>query len=185
MRKLFSFMAVSVDGYHATLDRNPSWQTFGPEFADYSVEQLDEVDTLVFGRTTYEELAAYWTGDLGVDFDPRIAERMNRPSSRHRLHPRAPSRGDRIRLRDDRTAAARTPPGVQRPAPHRPPGTRPKSSSAGDTDRIRYVRREPGVLSPDQFSMANSCHSPGTPLRWWCPRLAQAMSDPISASRTV
>ena len=78
MRKLFSFMAISADGYHATLDRDPSWQTFGREFADYSVEQLDEVDTLVFGRTTYEELAAYWTGDLGVDFDPRIAERMNR-----------------------------------------------------------------------------------------------------------
>jgi dihydrofolate reductase len=77
MRTLFSFMAISADGYHARLDRDPSWQTFGPEFADYSVEQLDEVDTLVFGRTTYEELAAYWTGDLGVDFDPRIAERMN------------------------------------------------------------------------------------------------------------
>jgi dihydrofolate reductase len=82
MRKLFSFMAISADGYHATQDRNPSWQTFGPEFADYSVEQLDEVDTLVFGRTTYEELSAYWTGDLGVDFDPRIAERMNRLAKR-------------------------------------------------------------------------------------------------------
>jgi dihydrofolate reductase len=35
------------------------WQTFGPEFAHYSVEQLDEIDTLVLGRATYEELAAY------------------------------------------------------------------------------------------------------------------------------
>jgi len=78
MRKLFSFMAISVDGYHAAPDRSAAWQTFGPEFADYSVEQLDEVDTLVFGRTTYEELAAYWTGDLGTGFDPRIADRMNR-----------------------------------------------------------------------------------------------------------
>lgn len=59
-------------------DRSLAWQTFGPEFADYSVEQLDEVDTLVLGRTTYEELAAYWTCDLGDAFDPRIAERMNR-----------------------------------------------------------------------------------------------------------
>jgi dihydrofolate reductase len=78
MRKLFSFMAVSADGYHATADRGAAWQTFGEEFADYSVEQLDEVDTLVLGRTTYQELAAYWTGDLGANFDRRIAERMNR-----------------------------------------------------------------------------------------------------------
>lgn len=78
MRNMFSFMGVSVDGYHADPDRGLAWQTFGQEFADYSVEQLDEVDTLVFGHTTYIELAAYWTGDLGADFDPRIADRMNR-----------------------------------------------------------------------------------------------------------
>jgi dihydrofolate reductase len=77
MRKLFSFMAVSVDGYHANPAGTVDWQTFGPEFADYSVEQLDEADTLVFGRRTYEELAAYWTGDQGTGFDQRIAERMN------------------------------------------------------------------------------------------------------------
>ncbi len=77
MRKLFSFMAISADGYHANLANTVDWQTFGPEFADYSVEQLDEIDTLVFGRTTYEALAAFWTGDLGTGFDPRIASRMN------------------------------------------------------------------------------------------------------------
>lgn len=77
MRKLFSFLAVSADGYHADPGRGLGWQTFGQEFADYSVEQLDEVDTLVLGRITYEELSAYWTGDLGPQFDPRIADRMN------------------------------------------------------------------------------------------------------------
>jgi dihydrofolate reductase len=77
MRNLFSFMAISADGFHANPAGTVEWQTFGPEFADYSVEQLDEVDTLVFGRTTYEELAAYWTSDHGTDFDQRIAERMN------------------------------------------------------------------------------------------------------------
>jgi dihydrofolate reductase len=77
MRQLFSFMAISADGFHANPAGTVDWQTFGPEFADYSVEQLDEVDTLVLGRTTYEELAAYWPGDHGTDFDPRIAERMN------------------------------------------------------------------------------------------------------------
>lgn len=32
----------------------------------------------MFGRTTYEEPAAHWTGDLGDGFDPRIADSMNR-----------------------------------------------------------------------------------------------------------
>src|SRR4051794_3921424 len=77
MRKLFSFMGISADGYHANTADTVDWQTFGPEFADYSVEQLDEVDTLVLGRTTYEGLAAYWTSELGTGFDPRIADRMN------------------------------------------------------------------------------------------------------------
>lgn len=77
MRKIFSFLAISADGYHADTGRGLGWQTFGQEFADYSVEQLDEVDTLVLGRTTYEELSAYWTSDLGPRFDPRIADRMN------------------------------------------------------------------------------------------------------------
>lgn len=77
MRHLISFLAVSADGFHADADRDLAWQTFGEEFADFSVEQLDEVDTLVLGRRTYEELRDYWTGDLGPRFDPRIAERMN------------------------------------------------------------------------------------------------------------
>jgi len=78
MRKLFSFLAISADGYHASTDDTVAWQTFGPEFVDYSVEQLDEVDTLVFGRTTYESLVGYWTSDLGPGFDPQVADRMNR-----------------------------------------------------------------------------------------------------------
>lgn len=77
MRTLFSFMAISADGFHAAADRGLGWQTFGQEFADHSVEQLDEIDTLVLGRTTFDELAAYWTSDLGTDFDRRIADRMN------------------------------------------------------------------------------------------------------------
>lgn len=60
-------MTITTPNLANTVD----WQTFGPEFADYSVEQPDEIDTLVCGRTTYEALAAFWTGDLGTDFDPR------------------------------------------------------------------------------------------------------------------
>ena len=48
---MFSFMVVApVDGY----DEGPNqefidWPTVDEEFDEFSVEQLDEVDTLVFG----------------------------------------------------------------------------------------------------------------------------------------
>jgi dihydrofolate reductase len=77
MRKIFSFLGVSVDGYHADVEGKLDWQTFDQEFTDYSIEQLDEVDTLIFGRTTYEGMVAYWPTQTGEDFDTGIAARMN------------------------------------------------------------------------------------------------------------
>ena len=77
MQKIIAFMVVSADGYHTDEQRSAEWQTFGPEFADLSKDQLDEVDTIVMGRTTFEELERYWTGPRGAEFDPGIAQRMN------------------------------------------------------------------------------------------------------------
>jgi dihydrofolate reductase len=77
VRKIFSFMGVSADGYHADADGGLAWQTFDQPFTDYSIEQLDEVDTLIFGRVTYEGMAAYWPTQAGEDFDAGIAARMN------------------------------------------------------------------------------------------------------------
>ena len=77
MRKLFSFMGISVDGYHADTDGDLAWQTFDKQFTDYSIEQLDEVDTLLFGRATYEGMVAYWPTQTGAEFDTGIAARMN------------------------------------------------------------------------------------------------------------
>jgi dihydrofolate reductase len=78
MATLLAFMVISADGYHTDEARSAEWQTFGPEFAELSKAQLDEVDTLVMGRTTFDGIEAYWTGPQGTEFDPEIAERMNR-----------------------------------------------------------------------------------------------------------
>jgi dihydrofolate reductase len=77
MQKIIAFMVVSADGYHTDEQRSAEWQTFGSEFADLSKDQLDEVDTIVMGRTTFAELERYWTGPQGDEFDPGIASRMN------------------------------------------------------------------------------------------------------------
>ena len=77
MQKVIAFMVVSADGYHTDEQRSAGWQTFGPEFAELSKNQLDEVGTIVMGRTTFGELERYWTGPHGDEFDPGIASRMN------------------------------------------------------------------------------------------------------------
>jgi hypothetical protein len=46
----------------------------GPAF---SVEQLGEVDTLLFGRVTYDGMVAYWPTQQGSDYHTGIADTMN------------------------------------------------------------------------------------------------------------
>lgn len=47
------------------------------EFNEFAVRQLDEVDTLVFGRVTYEGMASYWPTPEAEQDDPRVASMMN------------------------------------------------------------------------------------------------------------
>jgi dihydrofolate reductase len=78
VRKMFSFMVVTVDGYYEGPNQQfIDWPTVDEEFDEFSVMQLDEVDTLVFGRVTYEMMAAYWPTPAADDDDPRVAARMN------------------------------------------------------------------------------------------------------------
>ncbi len=76
MRKIFSFVVVSVDGYHAGPSQELDWQVLDEEFSDLSLEQLDEVDTLLFGRVTYQGMAAYWPTEASAEY-AAIAARMN------------------------------------------------------------------------------------------------------------
>lgn len=77
MDKLIVFIGISLDGFHADTAGGLAWQTFGGEFTDFSIEQLDEVDALLFGRTTYDGMVQYWPRQAGADFDNQIADRMN------------------------------------------------------------------------------------------------------------
>ena len=77
MRKTFLFMMVSVDGYFEGVNNDISWHNTDEEFNDFATGQLDEADTLVFGRRTYELMASYWPTAAGTDDDPKTAARMN------------------------------------------------------------------------------------------------------------
>lgn len=88
MRKLFAFLAVTVDGYHEGPKREIDWHN-APDtdgsgfpvaagFPRPDDDRYDEVDTLVFGRVTYELMASYWPTPAAAEADPQIAARMNR-----------------------------------------------------------------------------------------------------------
>ena len=76
MRKLIMWNVITVDGY---FEGNENWDLsfhnviWGPELEKLSIEQLHSADYLVFGRVTYEGMAAYWTKEQG-----EIADLMNR-----------------------------------------------------------------------------------------------------------
>lgn len=80
MKKMFAFLMITLDGYYEGPNQEFDFWNIDEEFNDFSVEQLDEVDALVFGRATYEGMASYWPTAAAKDDDPRIAARMNSTS---------------------------------------------------------------------------------------------------------
>ena len=77
MRKLLSFMVVTLDGYVAGPNGEFDWPNVDDEFNDFAIRQLDEIDTLLFGRLGYENMAAYWPTPEARRDDPLVARRMN------------------------------------------------------------------------------------------------------------
>jgi dihydrofolate reductase len=77
MRKLISFMVVTLDGYYEGPNGEFDWPNVDDEFYEFSINQLDDIDTLVFGRATYEGMASYWPTPAAREDSPAIAERMN------------------------------------------------------------------------------------------------------------
>ena len=77
MRKLLSFMVVTLDGYYEGPDGEFDWPNVDDEFNEFAISQMNDIGTLVFGRATYEGMASYWPTPASLEDDPAIADRMN------------------------------------------------------------------------------------------------------------
>jgi dihydrofolate reductase len=77
MRTLSSFILTSLDGFYEGPNGEIDWPVVDEEFNDFAIRQLDEADTLGFGRVTYEHMAAHWPTDQAKANDPAITSRMN------------------------------------------------------------------------------------------------------------
>jgi len=76
MRKIIVSNLVSVDGFFEAPGQSLDWFSHGDDFFDYSVSMLDEMDTILYGSTTYKQMAAFWPTPQG-DVLPAIQQRMN------------------------------------------------------------------------------------------------------------
>jgi dihydrofolate reductase len=77
VRKLVSFMVVTLDGYYEGPNGEFDWPNVDDEFYEFSISQLNDIDTLLFGRVTYDGMASFWPTPAALGADPAVAERMN------------------------------------------------------------------------------------------------------------
>jgi len=60
MRKLISFMHISLDGFVAGPNGEMNWIKVDEEIFDHVGERISETDTALYGRVTYEMMQNYW-----------------------------------------------------------------------------------------------------------------------------
>ncbi len=60
MRKIFLHIFVSVDGFIEGPEQDLSWMAADGEFEEYINGVLGSVDSMIFGRRSFELLAQYW-----------------------------------------------------------------------------------------------------------------------------
>jgi len=75
MRKVIVSNLVSLDGYFEGPNKELDWFVVEEEFFDYVKEMFTTVDTILFGRVTYQMMESYWP--TNTDGDPIITNKMN------------------------------------------------------------------------------------------------------------
>jgi dihydrofolate reductase len=60
MRKIISFMHISLDGFVAGLNGEMNWIKVDEEIFDYVGKRISEGDTALYGRVTYQMMENYW-----------------------------------------------------------------------------------------------------------------------------
>ena len=60
MRKVISFMHISLDGFVAGLNGELNWVKVDEEIFDYVGKRISNGDTALYGRVTYQLMESYW-----------------------------------------------------------------------------------------------------------------------------
>jgi dihydrofolate reductase len=60
MRKIISFMHISLDGFVAGANGEMDWIKFDEDLFNYVGKRISEGDTSLYGRVTYQMMESYW-----------------------------------------------------------------------------------------------------------------------------
>src|SRR6476661_3628745 len=60
MRKIISFMHISLDGFVAGPKGEMNWITVNDEIFDHIEQRINQTDTALYGRVTFEMMEGYW-----------------------------------------------------------------------------------------------------------------------------
>lgn len=60
MRKIISFMHISLDGFVAGPNGEMDWIKVDEEIFDHVGKRINESDTALYGRVTYQMMESYW-----------------------------------------------------------------------------------------------------------------------------
>ena len=60
MRKIISFMHISLDGFVAGPNGEMDWIKVDEEIFDHVGKRISKVDTALYGRVTYQMMENYW-----------------------------------------------------------------------------------------------------------------------------
>jgi dihydrofolate reductase len=78
MRNVVAFEQVTLDGFFADAAGDMGWaHRADPEWDAFVQGNARGGGTLLFGRRTYEQMAAFWPTPLAAQLMPEVAERMN------------------------------------------------------------------------------------------------------------
>ena len=77
MSKIIASETVSLDGFFEGPNKEINWHVVDEEFIKYAEDMLNSVETILFGRLTYELMVNYWTQDFVIKNDPIVADKMN------------------------------------------------------------------------------------------------------------
>jgi dihydrofolate reductase len=79
MRKLIVFNQMSLDGYIADAKDDMSWaHKSDPEWNAFASQNASGDGVLLFGRVTYDMMAAWWPTPAALQAMPAVADGMNR-----------------------------------------------------------------------------------------------------------
>lgn len=78
VRRIIALEYLTLDGFVATTDGKTGWFVWDEEVDSYYIEFQASIDTLLFGRMTYETIANYWSTSKASAENPEMVGFMNK-----------------------------------------------------------------------------------------------------------